>query len=186
MHMGGPNQTQNQGNSLGDRPCVRQSKNFRSGMGGNTMKELMGQEQLKWNLHQTEGAYAGGRAHDALAEVPQNMAPASASPAGGAKQQQHHQQQQQEYQAPPMQQQQQQAYYPQQQQQQNYPQQHSPQYQQSQQFQAPQQQQQQQQAQAPQQQQQQNSNHNPITHAKGHRPGAGQANRQTFNLFTGE
>jgi hypothetical protein len=56
--------TQNQGNSLGDRPCVRQSRLYRELCGGNTMKELMGQDQLKWDTGRTEGAYQGGRVFD--------------------------------------------------------------------------------------------------------------------------
>ena len=64
MHLGGAGMTQNQGNVLGDRPCVRQSKLYREHVGGNTMKELMGQESLKWDTNRTEGAYQGGRVFD--------------------------------------------------------------------------------------------------------------------------
>jgi hypothetical protein len=63
-HLGGAGMTQNQGNVLGDRPCVRQSRLYREHVGGNTMKELMGQDQLKWDTRRTEGAYQGGRVFD--------------------------------------------------------------------------------------------------------------------------
>src|SRR3989338_8411382 len=56
---GAPGQTQNQGNMLGDRPCVRQSKINREHMGGNNMKDILGQEQLKWDTNKQEGVYAG-------------------------------------------------------------------------------------------------------------------------------
>ncbi|PWU95648.1 hypothetical protein C4B63_21g92 [Trypanosoma cruzi] len=64
QHLDNPSLTQNQGNLLGDRPCVRQSRLYREHVGGNTMKELMGQDGLKWNTTHTEGVYAGGRAFD--------------------------------------------------------------------------------------------------------------------------
>ena len=63
-HYGAPGSTQNQGNSVGDRPCVRQSKIGREHEGGNQMKALMGNDDLKWNVNKTEGAYQGGRVHD--------------------------------------------------------------------------------------------------------------------------
>jgi hypothetical protein len=56
--------TQNQGNVLGDRPCVRQSKLYRHHDGGNSMKELLGQDALKWDTTRTQGAYEGGRVYD--------------------------------------------------------------------------------------------------------------------------
>ena len=64
MHLGGAGMTQNQGNVLGDRPCVRQSKLYREHEGGNTMKGLLGQDALKWDTNRTEGAYQGGRVFD--------------------------------------------------------------------------------------------------------------------------
>ncbi|ESL10015.1 hypothetical protein TRSC58_02257 [Trypanosoma rangeli SC58] len=64
QHLGDPGLTQNQGNLLGDRPCVRQSRLYREHVGGNTMKELMGQEKLKWDTTCTQGVYAGGKAFD--------------------------------------------------------------------------------------------------------------------------
>ena len=38
--------TQNQGNSLGTRSCVRQSKFYRQYESGNQLKELFGQNHL--------------------------------------------------------------------------------------------------------------------------------------------
>ncbi|KAG8344961.1 hypothetical protein ERJ75_001324400 [Trypanosoma vivax] len=64
QHFGDSSLTQNQGNVLGDRPCVRQSRLYREHNGGNTMKELMGQSDLKWDTTCTQGAYAGGKAYD--------------------------------------------------------------------------------------------------------------------------
>ncbi|RNF09967.1 hypothetical protein TraAM80_01806 [Trypanosoma rangeli] len=64
QHLGDPGLTQNQGNLLGDRPCVRQSRLYREHVGGNTMKELMGQEGLKWDTTCTQGVYAGGKVFD--------------------------------------------------------------------------------------------------------------------------
>ncbi|KAH9598405.1 hypothetical protein LSM04_006148 [Trypanosoma melophagium] len=64
QHLGDPSLTQNQGNVLGDRPCVRQSRLYREHVGGNAMKELMGQDGLKWDTTRTQGVYAGGRAFD--------------------------------------------------------------------------------------------------------------------------
>ena len=72
MHMGGPNMTQNQGNILGDRPCVRQSKLYREHVGGNAMKDLMGQGSLKWDTNNCQGAYTGQQAHDALGDKSTN------------------------------------------------------------------------------------------------------------------
>ena len=55
--------TQNQGNSLGDRPCVRQSKMYREREGGHDMKNLLGNGNLNWNVNKLEGAYSGMAAH---------------------------------------------------------------------------------------------------------------------------
>eukprot|EP00744_Colponema_vietnamica_P002093 GILI01003366.1.p1 GENE.GILI01003366.1~~GILI01003366.1.p1 ORF type:complete len:138 (+),score=33.05 GILI01003366.1:226-639(+) len=64
QHLGGVGLTQNQGNVVGDRPCVRQSRIYRENLGGNAMKELMGQDSLKWDTNRTQGAYDGGRVYD--------------------------------------------------------------------------------------------------------------------------
>jgi hypothetical protein len=69
-HHGMPGSTQNQGNTIGDRPCVRQSKIGREHEGGNQMKDVLGHNDLKWNVNKTEGAYQGGRVHDARVEAP--------------------------------------------------------------------------------------------------------------------
>ena len=57
--------TQNQGNQLGSRPCVRQSQLFRQNESGNTMKSLLGSSHLAWDTKHTQGAYAGRPAYDA-------------------------------------------------------------------------------------------------------------------------
>ncbi|KAJ1485726.1 hypothetical protein T484DRAFT_1792436 [Baffinella frigidus] len=51
--------TQNQGNHIGTRSCVRQSKLYRQYESGNSMKDLMGHSSLAWNPNKKEGAYAG-------------------------------------------------------------------------------------------------------------------------------
>eukprot|EP00758_Cryptobia_borreli_P004212 Tbor_TRINITY_DN4243_c0_g1::TRINITY_DN4243_c0_g1_i1::g.23944::m.23944 len=69
-NIGGPEATQNQGNVLGDRPCVRQSKLYRQQCGGNAMKEMLGQDNLKWDIEKTQGAYEGGRVYDHNRDCP--------------------------------------------------------------------------------------------------------------------
>ena len=176
-HWGGSaGQTQNQGNQLGDRPCVRQSRINREHMGGNAMKEMLGQDSLKWNTNAQEGAYAGRNVW---------------SQDNGYNGNNQQQQQQQQQQAPPPQQQQQQM-----QQQQQYQQQQNQQPLQnfSQQPQQQQQQQQQMEQQQPPQQQQQQQGfnkqqqqpHGGYQQAAGHRKGAGYANKQTYNVLTGQ
>lgn len=123
-HTNDPNLTQNQGNMLGDRPCVRQSRLYREGCSGNAMKELMGQSELAWRTDQTEGCYGGGRVYD------HNTEDNRASP--------NQRQQQQQYSQPP------------------------------------------------QQQQQQQEQAVSASTGRGFRPGAGYANRQTYNIFTGQ
>ena len=49
--------TQNQGNVLGARPCVRQSKLFRSYESGNGVKGLLGTPHLVWDETRQQGAY---------------------------------------------------------------------------------------------------------------------------------
>ena len=107
--------TQNQGNQLGDRPCVRQSKLFRQHDAGNAMKDLMGHSHLNWKTDVQEGAYAGKRVFD------HNAPNSYSSPQQQQPQQQSRQQpQQQQYQQAPQQQQYQQAPQQQQYQQQQY------------------------------------------------------------------
>jgi hypothetical protein len=76
--------TQNQGNILGDRPCVRQSKLYRQHESGNAAKEAMGQSGLAWDTTKQEGAYKGKAVHDALKDMPVNSAPAAVAPTASA------------------------------------------------------------------------------------------------------
>eukprot|EP00929_Paragymnodinium_shiwhaense_P111134 TRINITY_DN7875_c0_g1_i14.p2 TRINITY_DN7875_c0_g1~~TRINITY_DN7875_c0_g1_i14.p2 ORF type:complete len:170 (+),score=29.25 TRINITY_DN7875_c0_g1_i14:107-616(+) len=55
--------SQNTGNYIGSRSCVRQSKLFRMYESGNAAKEILGQGSLQWNVDRKEGAYSG-RVHD--------------------------------------------------------------------------------------------------------------------------
>ena len=110
-NLGGAGMTQNQGNVVGDRPCVRQSRLFRQHDSGNAMKDLMG-TGVKWDVNQQQGAYQGKTVYDHNA--PDNRAPTNNNH-GPSKPQQ--QQQPQQYQ------QEQQQYQPQQQEQQQYQQQ---------------------------------------------------------------
>ena len=43
------NANQNLGNKLGSRPCVRQTDNYRRYEGGNSMKALLGHNDLQWS-----------------------------------------------------------------------------------------------------------------------------------------
>jgi hypothetical protein len=147
--------TQNQGNSLGDRPCVRQSRLYREHVGGNTMKDILGNGGLQWDTQRLQGAYEGGRSHgDGSTGYGSNQQPP----------QQHQQQQQQQQASVPQWQQPPPAQQPPQQQQQRSSGAHANQ----QQYSIGQQQQPQQQA------------------PQSHRPGAGQANRTTYNFMTGQ
>lgn len=56
--------TQNQGNSLGDRACVRQSKLYRTHESGNDIKSIMGTDHLRWDTEHQEGAYRGQKVFD--------------------------------------------------------------------------------------------------------------------------
>jgi len=56
--------TQNQGNVLGDRSCVRQSKLYRQYESGNSMKAIFGHDHLAWKTDEKEGAYAGQSLYD--------------------------------------------------------------------------------------------------------------------------
>ncbi|KAG5510308.1 hypothetical protein JKF63_07636 [Porcisia hertigi] len=125
-HINDPSMTQNQGNLLGNRPCVRQSRLYREGCSGNTMKALLGQSDLSWKTNQTEGCYGGGRVYD------HNTEDHRAVPTQQQEQEQGQQQQQQE------------------------------------------------------QQQQQQEPAVSASTGRGLRPGAGYANRQTYNIFTGQ
>jgi len=64
-HRHNPNaSTQNQGNALGDRSSVRQSKLYRKYESGNDVKSLLGTSNLCWDPSQTQGAYNGQKAYD--------------------------------------------------------------------------------------------------------------------------
>lgn len=56
--------TQNQGNSLGDRACVRQSKLYRTHESGNDVKSILGTDHLRWDTEHQEGAYKGQKVFD--------------------------------------------------------------------------------------------------------------------------
>jgi len=51
--------SQNLGNHIGTRSCVRQSKLFRMYESGNATKALLGQQSLQWDVDRKEGAYRG-------------------------------------------------------------------------------------------------------------------------------
>jgi hypothetical protein len=70
-HRHNPNAgTQNQGNSLGDRACVRQSKLYRQYESGNDVKSILGSSHLAWNADETQGAYKGKKVYDHMAADP--------------------------------------------------------------------------------------------------------------------
>lgn len=56
--------TQNQGNSLGDRSCVRQSKLYRMYESGNGVKSVLGTSHLCWDPNVKQGAYDGQKVYD--------------------------------------------------------------------------------------------------------------------------
>lgn len=98
--------TQNQGNVLGNRPCVRQTRNFREHLSGNACKEMMGMSNLCWDTTRTQGAYSHLKkkiSHDeqqqqgaAVAQQQsQNQATHHKQAAGVAQQQKQQQQQEQ-------------------------------------------------------------------------------------------
>ena len=53
-----------QGNSLGSRSCVRQSKLYRQYESGNGVKAILGCDHLCWKTNVKEGAYKGQRVYD--------------------------------------------------------------------------------------------------------------------------
>ena len=55
----------NQGNSLGNRPVIRQSKYFRQYESGNETKALLGQSNLIWKTDVVQGVFNGQNAFDA-------------------------------------------------------------------------------------------------------------------------
>lgn len=58
--------SQNTGNHLGSRSCVRQSKLFRMYESGNAAKEILGQESLQWSVDRKEGVFAGHQVFDSV------------------------------------------------------------------------------------------------------------------------
>jgi hypothetical protein len=110
---GGAGQTQNQGNILGDRPCVRQSATFRRNESGNEMKAIMGHSgtAMMWDLKNQQGVYRGKTAwvqnEEGTGGVVVHEKRQASSAAVNASQQQHQQNQNhQGFQAQQMQQQQ--------------------------------------------------------------------------------
>lgn len=65
--------TQNQGNTLGDRACVRQSKLYRMHESGNDIKSILGTPHLCWDTRQKQGAYEGHAVYDHTLENPLGM-----------------------------------------------------------------------------------------------------------------
>lgn len=51
--------TQNQGNSIGNKSSIRQSKLFRQYESGNDVKDILGTSNLKWKTDVKQGAYNG-------------------------------------------------------------------------------------------------------------------------------
>ena len=47
------------GNRLGERPVVRQSKLYRQNESGNAMKAALGHDELKWETDALQGVFAG-------------------------------------------------------------------------------------------------------------------------------
>ena len=57
--------SQNQGNTLGSRSCIRQSRLFRQYESGNDIKNIMGMSNLTWKTHESEGVYRNKPVYDA-------------------------------------------------------------------------------------------------------------------------
>lgn len=53
------------GNRLGERPVVRQSKLYRQNESGNAMKAALGHDELKWETDALQGVFAGQGLYDA-------------------------------------------------------------------------------------------------------------------------
>jgi len=56
--------SQNVGNHLGSRSCVRQSRLYREYESGNATKALLGQNNLIWETKKKQGAYSGHSVYD--------------------------------------------------------------------------------------------------------------------------
>ncbi len=72
--------TQNQGNSLGDRSCVRQSKLYRMYESGNDVKSILGTSHLCWDSNQKQGAYQGQQVYDHTMDDPLGVNKAFSNP----------------------------------------------------------------------------------------------------------
>jgi hypothetical protein len=62
---GGANTGIENGNKIGAKPCVRQSKIYRERESGNAMKSLFGQDHLSWKTDEQQGAFNGQGVYDA-------------------------------------------------------------------------------------------------------------------------
>jgi hypothetical protein len=73
------------GNVLGQRPVVRQSKIYRVNESGNAMKAALGHDTLQWETERLEGVFAGQGVYDAVSEKVQvSESTARASEGGGS------------------------------------------------------------------------------------------------------
>ena len=63
------------GNSLGQKPVVRQSKLYREKESGNAMKALFGQDNLAWKTDEQEGVFSGQGVYDAKTHTETEGAP---------------------------------------------------------------------------------------------------------------
>eukprot|EP01006_Ploeotia_vitrea_P057934 TRINITY_DN68493_c0_g1_i1.p2 TRINITY_DN68493_c0_g1~~TRINITY_DN68493_c0_g1_i1.p2 ORF type:complete len:105 (+),score=6.31 TRINITY_DN68493_c0_g1_i1:29-343(+) len=61
--------TQNQGNALGSRACVRQTDTYKQCHSGNVMKDILGQSDLKWDVPERQTTKSGR----ATAPAPSSM-----------------------------------------------------------------------------------------------------------------
>ena len=65
--------TQNQGNSLGNRSCIRQSKLFREYESGNKVKDILGLSNLTWKTNVNEGVYKNKPTYDMSSTKPSSI-----------------------------------------------------------------------------------------------------------------
>ena len=67
------------GNKLGNRPVVRQSKLYRERESGNAMKSLFGQDHLSWKTNEQQGVFQGQGVYDAKTEDQTQQSPPRAT-----------------------------------------------------------------------------------------------------------
>ncbi len=72
------------GNALGQRPVVRQSKLYRERESGNAMKGIFGQDNLAWNTEEQQGVFRGQGVFDAASESITQSAAASYTSTGAS------------------------------------------------------------------------------------------------------